>query len=154
MCSMYTQNQMGREWMGRNTKTGNSSGFTILELMIVMTIIAILVAIAIRMYQSVLVRAKETVLIDNQRVINEAIDQYTADKKKATETLQDVVDAHYFREIPIDPITNSRDTWVPKIDTGVAYVDQTDSGLGNVCSGSSQASLDGTTYNTWGPNCP
>ena len=140
--------------MERNTKTGNSSGFTILELMIVMTIIAILVAIAIPMYQSVLVRAKETVLLDNQRMINEAIDQYTADKKKAPQTLQDLIDAHYFREIPIDPITNSRDTWVPKIDTGVAYVDQTDSGLGNVCSGSSQASIDGTTYNTWGPNCP
>jgi len=151
---MYTQNQTGQEWMERNTKTGNSSGFTILELMIVMTIIAILVAIAIPMYQSVLVRAKETVLLDNQRVINEAIDQYTADKKKAPQTLQDLIDARYFREIPIDPITNSRDTWVPKIDTGVAYVDQTDSGLGNVCSGSSQASIDGTTYNTWGPNCP
>jgi len=140
--------------MERNIKTGNSSGFTILELMIVMTIIAILVAIAIPMYQSVLVRAKETVLMDNQRVINEAIDQYTADKKKAPQTLQDLIDAHYFREIPIDPITNSRESWVPKIDTGVAYTDQTDSGLGNVCSGSSQASLDGSTYNTWGPNCP
>ena len=122
--------------------------------MIVMTIISIIVAIAIPMYQSVLIRAKETVLMDNQRVINEAIDQYTADIKKAPQTLQDLIDAHYFREIPIDPITNSRDSWVPKIDTGVAYVDQTDSGLGNVCSGSSQASLDGTTYNTWGPNCP
>jgi len=140
--------------MERNTKTGSSSGFTILELMIVMTIIAILVAIAIPMYQSVLVRAKETVLLDNQRVINEAIDQYTADKKKAPQTLQDLIDAHYFREIPIDPITNSRESWVPKIDTGVAYVDQTDSGLGNVCSGSNAASLDGSTYNTWGPNCP
>lgn len=151
---MCTQNQTGQEWMERNIKTGNSSGFTILELMIVMTIIAILVAIAIPMYQSVLVRAKETVLMDNQRVINEAIDQYTADKKKAPQTLQDLIDAHYFREIPIDPITNSRESWVPKIDTGVAYTDQTDSGLGNVCSGSSQASLDGSTYNTWGPNCP
>jgi general secretion pathway protein G len=151
---MCTQNQTGQQWMERNIKTGSSSGFTILELMIVMTIIAILVAIAIPMYQSVLVRAKETVLMDNQRVINEAIDQYTADKKKAPQTLQDLIDAHYFREIPIDPITNSRDSWVPKIDTGVAYVDQTDSGLGNVCSGSSQASLDGSTYNTWGPNCP
>jgi len=140
--------------MERNTKTGKSQGFTILELMIVMTIIAILVAIAIPMYKSVLIRAKETVLLDNQRVINEAIDQYTADKKKAPQTLQDLIDQHYFREIPLDPILNSRDSWVTKIDSGVSYTDQTDSGIGNVCSGSSQASEDGSPYNTWGPNCP
>jgi len=141
--------------MERNTKTGKTAGFTILELMIVMTIIAILVAIAIPMYQATLVRAKESVLMDNQRAINEVIDQYTADKKKAPQSLQDLVDAHYFREVPKDPITDSRDTWVPKMNTGVSYTDQTDSGMGNVCSGSSAVSSDGvSTYNTWGPNCP
>src|SRR5205085_8525177 len=146
--------QMGRQWMERNIKIGKQ-GFTILELMIVMTIIAILVAIAIPAYQSVLLRAKETVLLDNQRAINETIDQYTADKKKAPQSLQDLVDAHYFREIPKDPITDSRDTWVPKMDSGVSYADQTDSGMGNVCSGASMLSSDGTTtYNSWGPNCP
>jgi general secretion pathway protein G len=140
--------------MERNIKTGKQDGFTILELMIVMTIIAILVAIAIPMYQQVLLRSKETVLLDNQRAINEVIDQYTADKKKAPQSLQDLVDAHYFREIPIDPITNMRD-WIPKMDSGVSYTDQTESGMGNVCSASSSISSDGQTpYNTWGPNCP
>jgi len=141
--------------MEPNTRTGRNAGFTILELMIVMTIIAILVGIAIPMYRSVVVNARETVLRDNQRVINEAIDQYTADKKKAPQSLQDLVDQGYFREVPIDPITQSRDTWVPKMNTGVSYTDQTDSGMGNVCSGASQLSSDTvTTYNTWGPNCP
>jgi len=122
--------------------------------MIVMTIIAILVAIAIPMYQAVLLRSKETVLLDNQRAINEVIDQYTADKKKAPQSLQDLVDAHYFREIPIDGITGMRD-WIPKMDSGVSYTDQTESGMGNVCSASSLTSSDGqTAYNTWGPNCP
>ena len=144
--------------MERNTKTGKNAGFTILELMIVMTIIAILVAIAIPMYQSVIVHARETVLLDNQRVINEAIDQYTADKKKAPQSLQDLVVKGYFRIVPFDPITGSNQTWITKMNTGVSYVDQTDSGIGSVCSGASQLSSDGlTTYNTWPANtgeCP
>src|SRR5438477_828801 len=84
-------------------------GFTLLELMIVLTIIAILAGIAIPMYQSVVLRSKETVLKNNLHELRTTIDQYTADKKKAPQGLQDLVDAGYYRQIPVDPMTNSRD---------------------------------------------
>ena len=117
--------------------------------MIVITIIAILGAIAIPMYRSVVVSAKETVLKDNLREIRRVIDQYTADKKKAPVALQDLVDAGYFRQLPVDPMTNSNSTWEAVMDTSIASPDQTQSGIVNVHSGSSAISSEGTPYNTW-----
>jgi general secretion pathway protein G len=134
--------------MALNTKSGKS-GFTLLELMIVITIIAILAGIAIPMYQSVILRSKETVLKDNLRTLRNVIDQYTADKKKAPQSLQDLVDGGYFREIPIDPITDSRETWEVVMDTSIASADQTESGMVDVRSGSPAISSEGTPYNTW-----
>src|SRR5262249_39840780 len=94
-----------RPWMGPNTVSGKR-GFQILELVIVLPIIAILAGIAIPMYQSVVLRSKETVLKNNLHELRMTIDQYTADKKKAPQSLQDLVDGGYYRQIPVDPITN------------------------------------------------
>jgi len=78
--------------------------------MIVITIIAILSAIAVPMYRATVRNARETILKDNLHTLRRVIDQYTADKKKAPQSLQDLVDAGYFKELPVDPITNSNST--------------------------------------------
>src|SRR5438105_4019548 len=124
--------------MGRSIVTGKHTGkggFTLLELMIVLTIIAILASIAIPMYQAAILRSKETVLKNNLHELRTTVDQYTADKKKAPQNLQDLVDAGYYREIPVDPMTNSRETWETVTDTSLSSPDQTQSGIVDVKSG-------------------
>jgi len=117
--------------------------------MIVITIIAILAAISIPIYKAVVLNAKETVLKDNLRDMRRIIDQYTADKKKAPQSLQDLVDAGYYRQVPTDPITDSNSTWETVADTAVSSPDQTESGIVDVHSGSTSISSEGTPYNTW-----
>jgi general secretion pathway protein G len=117
--------------------------------MIVLTIIGILVSISIPMYQATVLRAKETVLKDNLRSLRNTIDQYTADKKKAPQTLDDLVQAGYYRELPMDPIMNSAETWEPITDTSSSSPDQTETGITDVRSASPAISSEGTAYNTW-----
>ncbi len=129
--------------------TSSEQGFTLLELMIVMVVIGLLAAIAIPAYTSNIKHAREAVLKEDLHVLRQAIDSYTVDKQKAPQTLDDLVQGGYIKAIPIDPFTHRSDTWMPIQEDTLMSLDQTDSGINDVHSGSQDTATDGTSYNTW-----
>ena len=143
--------------MGRITRIGNrlrerrgaESGFTMIELMIVMAIVVILISISVPLYQKALLRAKESVLRNNLFTIRTVIDEYTYDKAKAPQTLQDLVTEGYLREVPIDPIVGNNTSWRLIMEDAMSSVNQTEPGLFDVKSGSDARSLEGTPYSDW-----
>ncbi len=124
-------------------------GFTLIELMIVMAIIAILASIAIPIYVRTVQRAKEAVLREDLHTMRTAIDSYTVDKEKAPESLDDLVQAGYLKSIPVDPMTSSNETWITGESDTMTDIDETQGGMDDVHSGSQALASDGTTYNTW-----
>jgi general secretion pathway protein G len=124
-------------------------GFTLIELLIVMSIIVILVSIAIPLYQKSILRTKESVLHNNLMTLRTTIDEYTYDKQKAPQTLQDLVQEGYLREVPKDPITDSITTWRTVMEDAAQSVNQTEPGIFDVHSGSDRMGLDGTPYADW-----
>jgi general secretion pathway protein G len=124
-------------------------GFTLIELMVVISIIVILMSVAIPRYQASILRARETVLRDDLYTLRSVIDQYTLDKQKAPQSLQELVEAGYLKQLPLDPFTNSRDGWVPLTDESLMSPDQTEPGIIDVHSGSDLTSTQGTAYSTW-----
>ncbi len=124
-------------------------GFTLIELMVVMAIISILLAIALPIYQKSIVRSKESVLRNNLFTIRSMIDEYTIDKQKAPETLQDLVSEGYLRQVPLDPMTNSDQTWHIIMEDTPAGGSTNPPGIFDVKSGSDKISLEGTPYSDW-----
>lgn len=124
-------------------------GFTLVELMIVMTIIGILAAIAIPNYLRSVKKAKEATLKEDLHTLRTAIDSYTVDKEKAPQSLDELVQAGYVKTIPIDPMTNRSDTWMTSQSDTLTDVNETQGGIDDVHSGAQGLSSDGTTYNTW-----
>jgi len=123
-------------------------GYTLIELIIVMAIISILVSVAVPMYQKSLLRTKESLLHSHLFTLRTVIDEYTFDKKKAPQTLQDLVSEGYLRAVPIDPITGN-DNWRTINEDSLIAVDQTQPGIYNVQSLSDLTSLEGTPYSQW-----
>jgi general secretion pathway protein G len=128
---------------------GWQRGFTLIELMVVMAIISIIISIALPIYQKSLIRAKESVLRNNLFTMRSMIDEYTIDKQKAPESLQELVSEGYLRQVPQDPMTGSDSTWRVIMEETPVGGSNNPPGIFDVKSGSEKTSLEGTPYSEW-----
>jgi general secretion pathway protein G len=111
--------------------------------------IILVLALSISKYQAMVQESREKVLKTNLATMRDVIKQYSKDKQRAPKSLQDLVAAGYFRELPVDPFTNSNSSWKPVIEDVVISPGQTDRGITDLHSGSSSTSSNGTVYNAW-----
>ena len=132
-----------------HSRRPRSAGFTFVELMVVITIIVILVTMAIPIYQKSILRAKESVLKNNLFTLRTCIDNYTFDKQKAPQSLQDLVSDGYLKEVPMDPIVGNNQSWQIVMEDASQALNQAEPGIFDVHSGSDKTSLDGTPYSEW-----
>jgi general secretion pathway protein G len=135
--------------MTRARRTDTAAGWTLIELLTVLSLLMILAAVALSSYRNSVLHAKEATLKSNLMIIHEAIDQYYADKGRYPESLETLVSARYIRAIPKDPITNSSDTWEVIEAEAEPGSTATTSGVYRVKSGSQDTALDGSRYNEW-----
>jgi len=147
-CLGLVRGNASNRMFARLTSRRRSRGFTLLELMIVISMIMILMSVAIPVYNQSIVQARESVLRSNLSTLRSVISQYTLDKQKAPQSLDDIVTAGYLRQIPMDPMTRQTNWEVVQEDLLLA-VDQQDPGITDVHSASTANATDGTAYNTW-----
>jgi len=133
--------------MRRNHK--KDAGFTLVELMIVMAIVGVLAVVAIPSYVGAVRQAREAVLKEDLHIMRAAIDSYTADKQKAPQSLEDLVNEGYLKKIPVDPMTRTTDSWQTTTSDALHSLDQTEPGIDDVHSGSTEQGSDGQPYTEW-----
>ena len=124
-------------------------GFTLIELMIVMSLIVILASIGLALYGNSVTRAKEATLKEDLFRMRDAIDQYYADKNKYPASLNELVSEKYLRAIPVDPFTQSTESWQTTFSEPDASNPAGEQGISDVKSGAEQSALDGTRYADW-----
>ena len=132
----------------KSRAAGRNRGFTLIEIMVVISIMLILLSVAMPIYSHSLTREREHNLRQNLNTLNRVITQYTLDKQAAPKSLEDLVQAKYIKAIPED-ITGSTDTWQVEEDESIMSLEQTEPGITGVHSGSNQTASDGTTYSSW-----
>ena len=125
------------------------AGFTMIELMIVMAIMLILTTLAVASYTTAVKHAREAVLREDLQVMRAAIQSYTMDKEKAPQSLDDLVQSGYLRTIPMDPMTHSSDSWVTDSSQDMYSLDETEPGVDDVHSGSSETGSNDQPYSSW-----
>ena len=137
--------------MGPNTVIGirKRNGFTMIELLVVMTLVIILASLAMVQYRNSITRAEEAALKEILFRLRDAMDQFYADKNKWPADLNELVSEGYIREVPTDPITKSKDTWQTSQAEPDAGNPASAGGIDNVHSGSDRTSLDGSPYAEW-----
>jgi general secretion pathway protein G len=141
-----------RPSLSSRAKRGASvcAGFTLIELIIVVSVILTLISIAAPIYRTSIIRSKEAVLRDDLFTLRSLIDQYTVDKQSAPQSLQDLVSEGYLRDVPVDPFTGSNQTWQEIFESDVLMdPNQTTPGITDVRSGSPLRSLSGDLYSSW-----
>ncbi len=124
-------------------------GFTLVELLVVLSIIALLLSIAAPRYFQHIERSKETVLMENLATLRDSLDQYHADKGHWPDTLEALATEHYLRAIPMDPVTGRSDTWTTTPGEEGSGVGDVKSGVGDVKSGAVGTGADGRPYAQW-----
>ena len=131
------------------SKWARARGFTLIEVLVVLTLIVVLASMGMTQYRNSVTRAEEAVLKENLFRMNDAIDQYYADKNKWPSDLADLASSGYIREIPIDPMTKSKDTWTTTQAEPDPNNPASQIGIYSVKSGSDRTALDGTRYAVW-----
>ncbi len=117
-----------------------SGGFTLIEMLVVLSVIALLLSLVAPAYVSHVGRAQELTLRQNLKTVRASIDQFRADRARDPADLAELVAEHYLRELPVDPVTDRNDTWVPVVMAGAMH---------DLHSGAPGKGSDGTPYASW-----
>ena len=123
------------------SKKKSKRGFTLIEIMIVMSIIALLLTIALPRYFGSIDKSKDVALKENLKVLRLSLDRFYADKGRYPQNLEEIVENRYLRSVPFDPVTESQNTWmlIPSTDANAP-------GIADVKSGAQGLSRDGVIY--------